>query len=216
MKHRSPRAFTLVEMITVIAVIIVLAGLVVGISGLVNTNAAKTRANAEMKAIASACDAYKIDNGSFPQTGDTDKLDPRKHVNPASGSDYDLYKKANRDLYKALTGDYLPDGAPDGKTDPDAKSYITFNRNQLSFDKVAGSGEIKEVKYIQDPFGLCYGYSTIAAKTEADYLEKLAKDPSEPRPEAKFGYNPTYDLWSTSGGTTLQHQAKWVKNWGGN
>jgi type II secretory pathway pseudopilin PulG len=212
MKHRSPHAFTLVEMITVIAVIIILAGLVLGVSGYVQTAAAKQRAMAEMKAIATQCEAYKNDNGGYPQTGDTDELDPRKHFDPSAKE----YGDAIEDLYSALTGDFEPQNNPDGKPEAGNTIYITFQRNQLSFSKEPGTGEIKEIKGIQDPFGLLYGYSTIAAKNEAVYQEKLRANPTEPRASALAGFNPTFDMWSTSGGTTLTQQPKWVKNWGGN
>ena len=212
MKHRSPRAFTLVEMITVIAVIIILAGLVLGVSGYVQTAAAKQRAVGEMKAIATQCEAYKNDNGSVPQSKKTDELDPRKHFDPNA----EQYKDANEDLYSALTGDFEPANHPDGKPEPGNKIYMSFQRNQLNFSKEPGSGEIKEIKGIQDPFGLLYGYSTIAAKNEAAYQEKIRSNPTEPRPTKLEGFNPTFDLWSTSGATTESQQGKWGKNWGGN
>jgi hypothetical protein len=37
-----------------------------------------------------------------------------------------------------------------------------------------------------------------------------------PRPSDKKGFNAaTYDMWSTTGATTRDGQAKWVTNWGG-
>jgi type II secretory pathway pseudopilin PulG len=208
MKLRSSRAFTLIEMITVIAVIIVLAGLVLGVSGYVQTAAAKQRATAEIKAVSTQCEAYKNDNGSFPQSSDTDKLDPRESFDPGASE----YKKANQTLYSALTGDFEPQANPDGKPEEGTKSYMSFQRNQLSV--VSSNGEIKEVRGIQDPFGLLYGYSTAAAKEEAQYLEKLRTNPSETRPSTEKGFNPTFDMWSTTGGSSRTQQPKWVKNWG--
>ncbi|PYJ99069.1 MAG: hypothetical protein DME68_04800 [Verrucomicrobia bacterium] len=51
------------------------------------------------------------------------------------------------------------------------------------------------VTAIRDPFGNSYGYSTANASGAA------------------FGYNPTFDLWSTDGGTTTNDVAGWIKNW---
>jgi hypothetical protein len=58
------------------------------------------------------------------------------------------------------------------------------------------------VQYIQDPFGNSYGYSTIQAATG----------------DSTKGYNPTFDLWSTSGLTTIPGNPdtitpQWIKNW---
>jgi len=77
-----------------------------------------------------------------------------------------------------------------------------------------GTGEITKVNYIQDPFGSSYGYSTAGIKLETEYRKELRTNPQAPRPSDKKGYNTaTYDMWSTTGATTLDGQAKWVKNW---
>ena len=57
--------------------------------------------------------------------------------------------------------------------------------------------QMQPVQYIQDPFGYSYGYSTA---NQAD-------------PITPNGYNPTFDLWSTAGGTTTSDIPKWIKNW---
>jgi hypothetical protein len=56
------------------------------------------------------------------------------------------------------------------------------------------------VTFIADPYGNSYGYSTANA---ADIEANPAVAPTH-------GYNPDYDLWSTSGTTA---QGAWVKNW---
>jgi prepilin-type N-terminal cleavage/methylation domain-containing protein len=211
MKRTSSHGFTLIEMITVVAIIVILAGLVISVAGFANKKAAAERASGEMKAFGTALDAYKIDNGSFVQTEDTDELDPRQHFS-AIGND--TYQKANIDLYKALAGDNEPDGEPDGKPEAGTKVYYSFNRSQLATKKNA-QGEIEKVQGIQDPFGAYYGYSTAGAKDEAEYRKKIQVDASAERPKVKRGFNTTYDLWSTAGATTESGQPKWIKNWGG-
>ena len=62
-----------------------------------------------------------------------------------------------------------------------------------------GSGTVTA---ISDPFGNSYGYSTANQA-----------DPVTPK-----GYNPTFDLWSTTGLTTAGQptqadQNQWIKNW---
>ena len=81
--HRRA-AFTLIEMLVVMVVIAILAGIVLSIAGLVQNKAARSRGDAEIKALAGGCDAYKADNGSFPQDAPlTDSLDPRATGTPA-------------------------------------------------------------------------------------------------------------------------------------
>ena len=95
------------------------------------------------------------------------------------------YQSASLYLYKKLSGDAT------GNRQPSGKSYMAFKPNMLlptppSADTVIAIG---------DPFGNSYGYSTMMAVTGSG------------------GYNPTFDLWSTAGGTTSNDVPKWIKNW---
>ena len=63
----SPHAFTLVEMLTVMAVIAVLASIILSLNGLVQRKAATSRAEGEIAAMSAACESYKADFGSYPQ-----------------------------------------------------------------------------------------------------------------------------------------------------
>lgn len=198
-------------MITVVAIIIVLAGLIISTAGYAQKKAAGERAFNEIKAMSAQLDAYKIDNGTFPRTELTDGLDPRKDWSALS----EKYRKPNIDLYSALTGDYEPAGDPDGKPEADAKVYYAFERSKLSTTK-DNQGNIQKVLGITDPFGQYYGYSTAGAKAEAEYRKKVQLDPTAEREKVRQGFNSTFDLWSTAGGTTEAAQAKWIKNWGGN
>jgi type II secretory pathway pseudopilin PulG len=209
MKRRSSHGFTLIEMITVVAIIIVLVGLVISTYGFINNKAARTRAYTEIQAIGGACNAYNIDNGTYPKSDDTNALDPRVAVSPTSSA----YLKSSLYLYSCLTGDFLPAGSPDGKPESANKTYFTFTPQQLSYIKDP-TGGIGTVRAIQDPFGNAYGYSTAANDLEATYREAVRKDPTATRPTNLVGYNPTFDLWSTAGQTTATNQVKWVKNWG--
>jgi type II secretory pathway pseudopilin PulG len=101
------------------------------------------------------------------------------------------YEAASLYLYDALFG------ATSGSRTPNAgaRSYFTFKPNQLS-----PSDQAQPVAFIRDPFGNSYGYSTA---NQAD---------------PATGYNPTFDLWSTSGLTTDPSDPdtitpQWIKNW---
>jgi prepilin-type N-terminal cleavage/methylation domain-containing protein len=208
MKRSAPRGFTLVEMITVVAVIIILAGLVISVSGWVNQKSNRTKALGDIKAISTACDAYKNDNGLYPQTEKTDKLDPRVEASPTASK----YVAANVDLYSALAGDFEPENEPDWKPEKDAKIYYSFNRSQLNFTKDT-KGNPATIRYVSDPWGNPYGYSTAANKMETEYRKEIRKNPTAKRPAELEGFNPTFDLWSTAGATTLTNKSKWVRNW---
>ena len=212
--HPSRRAFTLIEMLVVMAVIAILTAILLNLNGLVQAKAARTRADGEIKALSTGCDAYKADNGSYPQDTTTDKLDPRTSGDPNSTD----YKNASQFLYKQLSGDLnLNERNEPNGTPPESKSYLTdfFTPQRLGVDSTKPVGTIGRVLYIKDPYGNPYGYSTTGLKAEQDFRA----DTTKPRPTGK-GYNPTFDLWSTASKTTAPALGMsgdvtlvWVKNW---
>lgn len=64
--RRRREAFTLVEMLVVMAIIMVLMGLVIGIAGASQRQAAESKAKAEMAMLIQEFEKYRADNGSFP------------------------------------------------------------------------------------------------------------------------------------------------------
>ena len=186
----SKAAFTLVEMLTVMAVIAILAGLIVGIQAFAQKKAALTRAEGEIRTYATACEGYKAEEGGYPRdlkgsNSVTDSLDPRVDGDPTSIK----YQKSSVELYKALSGDDNADGKASGKL------YCEFTPSQLQKNSAG------EIKFIKDPFGNCYGYSTAGTAMEEQFRQDLLKDPGTKRPSGTDlkGFNPTFDIWSTGG-----------------
>jgi prepilin-type N-terminal cleavage/methylation domain-containing protein len=60
------RGFTLVELLIVIAIIAILAGLILSTSGYIQKRSARARTEAEIAAMAAALESYKADNGDYP------------------------------------------------------------------------------------------------------------------------------------------------------
>jgi prepilin-type N-terminal cleavage/methylation domain-containing protein len=232
MKQKNRRSgFTLIEMLTVIAVILLLSGLLLSVNSGVQTKAARSRAEGEIAAMSAACENYKADNGAYPRDLEvagvppasvtpsrTDTLDPRDTNVSVDETDQSKpnYRLASLELYKALSGNTVnPSGSLTLGT---GKSYYEFKPNQLSARKDASTGLVSHVFFIQDPWGKSYGYSTAGAKFEEDYRKAVQKAASSggappPRPTNPIGYNPTFDLWSTGGALTTTNIAKCVKNW---
>ena len=212
MKTR-PRAsaFTLIEILTVMAVIGILASLIVAVNGFAQKKSALVRAEGEIRTMSTACENYKADAGEYPRDfsadaaaeASTDSLCPLIDGDPLS----EKYQKACLFLYKSLSGDEQADGQGTGKV------YFEFRPDQLK-KKPEGN-----IEYIKDPFGNSYGYSTNGTATEEIYRTMLQKNPSARRPKGG-GFNSTFDLWSTGGviskeaaGGLNPVRRRWVKNW---
>jgi type II secretory pathway pseudopilin PulG len=184
-------AFTIIELLAVISIIIILAGLTLSTVGYVRKKGARSRAEAEIAALSAALENYKADNGIYPRdttNSTTDNLNARTSGNPTT------YQTASLFLYDSLFGSATRGSRTAASG---AKSYFVFKPNMLS-----PSDQTQNVQYIRDPFGNSYGYSTAYQKNPAT------------------GYNPTFDLWSTAGLTanppasgTDTITTQWIKTW---
>ncbi len=195
-------AFTLIELIVVIAIIIVLAGLILSTVGYVQKKGARARAETEIAAISAACESYKADNGIYPRDSNSDGLaamtnpnypsssppDPIPSPTPGYDPNTTSYKNASFSLYAQLSGNTSGD-----RTTFNQKAYFEFKPNMLL--PPGGTGTVTGIR---DPFGNSYGYSTVQ---QADPLK---------------GFNPTFDLWSTAGTSSAAdaaYEKSWIKNW---
>jgi type II secretory pathway pseudopilin PulG len=196
-KRRYKMAFTLIEVLIVIAIIVVLVGLILTTIGYVQKKEARTRAETEIAAISSACESYKADNGIYPANPDTNTLDARTNLDPLAT----VYSTASLFLYERLMG--VTTGSR--SETPSSTTYFTFKANML----LPAPPSTADITAIRDPFGNSYGYST-AANPQAN-----------PTPASSpVGYNPTFDIWSTAGiapsptpTPPATQQNLWIKNW---
>jgi type II secretory pathway pseudopilin PulG len=196
-KRRDNAAFTLVELIVVTAVIIILTGLVLSTAGYIQKKGARARAETEIAALSAACESYKADNGIYPRdttNNTTDNLAALTSHTPPDPlpTSYDpgnsTYSAASFYLYGQLSGNISGD-----RSTYSQKSYFQFKPNMLSPARGTGT-----VTAIRDPFGNSYGYSTAN------------------QANSSYGFNPTFDLWSTGGtsnATDAAYEKAWIKNW---
>jgi general secretion pathway protein G len=66
MQKSSPAGFTLLELLVVITIIAILAGLILNTAGYMQKKAARSRAEAEIAALSAALESYKADMGDYP------------------------------------------------------------------------------------------------------------------------------------------------------
>lgn len=235
MRKPSVSAFTLIEMLTVLAIIVILTSMVISVGVYVQKRSALARSAGEIKMLEAACESYKSDTGSYPRdTVKTDNINPKVDLIPTAAK----YAESSLFLYQELTGDKSTtgdndlkgkpgSGPPNGIPDFGEPRYLKeFEPRILNAVKDKVTKKISTVNFFQDPFGFSYAYSTGAAKDEQTYQTAILTDPSKisslkrPTGAALHGFTPgSFDLWSTGGSnptgkvTPELEWAKWVKSW---
>ncbi len=89
-RTRFQGAFSLIELLTVVAIIAILAALVLSTSGFIQEKASRARAETEIAGLESALANYKADFGSFPE-GDGSRTSSKELIealSPESGKVY--------------------------------------------------------------------------------------------------------------------------------
>ncbi len=180
----TTEGFTVVELLVVMAIILVLAGLVLATSSYVHNKGARSRAEAEIAAMSAALENYKADNGVYPISATPDA---RANGDPSA----QIYKDASLVLYRALSGD------TDLDRQAEATSYMSFKPNQLY-----PSDQSMAVTFLKDPFGYSYGYSTAGQ----------AGGTTGYNPTFDL-WSTVGETGKKSGETFATYQLRWVKNW---
>ncbi|NDB96598.1 MAG: hypothetical protein EBZ78_10665, partial [Verrucomicrobia bacterium] len=107
-EKKKSNSFTLVELLGVITVIGILAGLTLGAAGAVRRHGATSQAKTEIAALQAACERYFADYQTYPaNTGNN----PSSSFNPTATA----YTAAGASLFAALFGTNQYNQPPAGK-----------------------------------------------------------------------------------------------------
>jgi prepilin-type N-terminal cleavage/methylation domain-containing protein len=139
-KNSSPYAFTLVELLAVITIIGILAGLTLGAAGAVRRHGATSTAKAEVAALQAACDRYFADYNSYPTTNSMPN--PSSEYSPSVST----YTSAGQVLFTNLVGSVNLRTAPTTKRYFEPKPAMVYTNVNPN--------------YFVDPWGSAYGYNS--------------------------------------------------------
>ena len=147
-KSRSPRrpaaAFTLIELLAVITIIGILAGLTLGAAGAVRRHGATSTAKAQVAALQAACDRYYADNNLYPTTTNS-MPDPASDFDPTNNKS--KYPPTGQVLFTNLFGRLA-------YTNTNVISKCYFEPKPAM---VYTNGS---PNYFIDPWGYAYGYNS--------------------------------------------------------
>lgn len=171
--HRNGKAaFTLIELMAVITIIVILAALVISGMGFVTERQAKEKARVQIQLISKALEDYKLDNGAYPGSDNT-----------SDGTGQSSY------LFQALFLGYGPDRkAPDDDPNNPAKIYISDldpATNKQGWTTGTASKDPKTK--IVDPWGHEYRYRSALGPASGDGGAATAN---------ALTINPDFDIWS--------------------
>ena len=130
--RHTAAAFTLIELLAVITIIGILAGLTLGAAGAVRRHGANSTAKAEVAALQAACDRYYADNTTYP----IGTASPATVTVPAGGTV----------LFTNLLGSATLTAVPTSKRYFEPKPAMVFTNSSPN--------------YFIDPWGYAYGYNS--------------------------------------------------------
>jgi prepilin-type N-terminal cleavage/methylation domain-containing protein len=142
--ERSRAAFTLVELLAVITIIGILAGLTLGAAGAVRRHGANSTAKAEVAALQSACDRYYADYNAYPTTNSMPDPASSSDVNPSPTS---KYTTAGPSLFSSLFGTNQYNRTPSTKRYFEPKPAMVSSTTNAN-------------PWFIDPWGYAYGYNS--------------------------------------------------------
>ena len=170
-------AFTLIELMAVITIIVLLAGLVVGGMGFVSERQAKEKARVQIALLSKAIEEYKLDMGAYP--GSTAAFGGAAAT--GVGGDY------SQVLYTALFMDgfnYTNPSTPPANWTKAQKIYLPEldprTTKQGWVTTTMGGTPTSNLK-ITDPWGKNYLYRV----------------PNPDTTKTSYAQNPDFDLWSS-------------------
>ncbi|MES2595092.1 MAG: type II secretion system protein [Verrucomicrobiota bacterium] len=211
-------AFTLIELITVVSVIVILFALVVGGFTYADRSSKRSRTDVVIRATRSALESYKEKFGSYPKVANPDSSITVADKSYVVGGGACLYQAMSGDGY-----DYIDIGGANLQSSPTSDGNVDeIEAKNVTLNDMPREMWTKtdNVYYMVDGFGHPIRYIKAAPTTAAI--------PGQAAPDPITINRGSYDIWSygedadnilsssldaANGGGASRIDVKWIKNW---
>jgi prepilin-type N-terminal cleavage/methylation domain-containing protein len=198
----SSRGFTLIELMTTVGIIAVLAGIMISAVGFARSRAGRSKAEAHVKAMRAGLELYRRDFGAFPEP-----ITPGGRSVDVMGVTWEGMGAAV--LYQALSGDgddQVRGGSTASQGRPKSVQDSTMYWDGADFTSNIHRAvqRIDGAYYMVDPWGVPWQYAIIPMEER-----------SNPDVQRNFRNPAIFDMWSYGGAkeNELQDERKWITNW---
>ena len=210
--NRTAKGFTLIELMVVVTIIVLLAGMTVAITTAVQNKARRAKTSALIKAMDAGLERYRTDNGDYPRPASEDETGEVNGMSTKTGPAKALYQALSGDGDDAIEGGST---GSDGETDEDEIGYWEDIINPLGGGE---EGEETEPNQIRKGVPVEYvngGY--LLTDPWKHPWQYMMFDPEESDEYSQNTRNMTYDLWSfgqdTTAGKDPELEGLWITNW---
>ncbi|MEO7099178.1 MAG: type II secretion system protein GspG [Luteolibacter sp.] len=196
-QRKGRAAFTLIELMAVITIIVILAALVVGGLGYVTEKRASSQAKVQISLISKALEEYKMDMGQYPLTDDVPTVSSPKGTKTSAASLYEPLFYEGYDYAEKSKNGTPPDNWTknvNGVTVPKSTKIYLPDLDPTATKQgwvvpVTGTNAVPPASIIvTDPWGNQYCYRT---------AQHYVLNPATPAAAANDAtINPDFDLWS--------------------
>ncbi len=169
-QRNGKAAFTLIELMAVITIIVILAGLVIGGLGFVSEKQARSKAQVQIQLLSKALEEYKLDMGAYP---------PAATTAGTGNSAIGLYQALFKDGY-----DYTTPATPPTSWTKATRIYLTDldpRTSKQGWVDTVTTTTPPATTTVKDPWGNEYRYRTGKSATGVANSSAM---------------NPDFDLWS--------------------